>query len=140
MTWLAGAIGVAGTRAAEARGAVEDRGAAPYQISVMLWTVFKKLPVAKRLEKVAEAGYSNVELVGEYKKWSEAEFREAKAKRKELKLHFDVTAGLKQRGVWVHAGVPHTVRACTHLDVSAAQAERAAETIRQTMKRLTPAL
>jgi len=86
---------VAGTRVAEGRGAVEDRGAAPYQISVMLWTVFKKLPVAQRLEKVAEAGYSNVELVGEYKKWSDAEFREAKSKRKELKLHFDVTAGLK---------------------------------------------
>ena len=86
---------MAGTRVAEGRGAVEDRGAAPYQISVMLWTVFKKLPVAQRLEKVAEAGYSNVELVGEYKKWSDAEFREAKSKRKELKLHFDVTAGLK---------------------------------------------
>ena len=57
----------------------------------------------------------------------------------ELGTAKDVTAGLKQRGVWVHAGGPHTVRACTHLDVSAAQAERAAETIRQTMKRLTPA-
>ncbi len=86
---------MAGARAAEAGGAGEDRGTAPYQISVMLWTVFKKLPVAQRLEKVAEAGYSNVELVGEYKKWSEAEFREANAKRKQLKLHFDITAGLK---------------------------------------------
>jgi threonine aldolase len=57
----------------------------------------------------------------------------------ELGTTKDVTARLKQRGVWVHAGGPHTVRACTHLDVSAAQAERAAETIRQTMKRLTPA-
>jgi hydroxypyruvate isomerase len=45
---------------------------------------------------VAEAGYRNVELVGEYRtKWSEAEFRDAKAKRKELKLQFDITAGLK---------------------------------------------
>lgn len=91
----AGAISLAGARTTELRGAGENRGTAPYQISVMLWTVFKKLPVAQRLEKVAEAGYSNVELVGEYKKWSDAEFREAKAKRKELKLHFDVTAGLK---------------------------------------------
>jgi len=57
--------------------------------------VFKNLPVAQRLEKVAEAGYGNVELVGEYKKWSEAEFREANAKAKELNLHFDITAGLK---------------------------------------------
>jgi len=92
---VAGAIGAAGIPAAEATSAPENRGAAPYQISVMLWTVFKNLPVAQRLEKIAEAGYSNVELIGEYKKWSEAEFREAKAKRKDLKLQFDITAGLK---------------------------------------------
>ncbi|MFL6449567.1 MAG: TIM barrel protein [Bryobacteraceae bacterium] len=92
---VAGAIGVTAAAAAGAKAAAEERGSAPYQLSVMLWTVFKKLPVAQRLEKVAEAGYSNVELIGEYRKWSEAEFREAKAKRKELKLQFDVTAGLK---------------------------------------------
>ena len=92
---VAGAIGAAGLTPTEAVAAAGNQTTAPYQISVMLWTVFKKLPPAQRLEKVAEAGYTNVELVGEYKKWSEAEFREAKAKRKELKLHFDVTAGLK---------------------------------------------
>lgn len=63
-------------------------------ISVMLWTVFTKLPFAERLEKVAEAGYRNVELVGEYQKWSEADFVSAIAKRKELGITFDVTAGL----------------------------------------------
>lgn len=42
----------------------------------------------------------------------------------------DVAAALKERGVLVHAAGPQTLRACTHLDVSAAQAERAAETIR----------
>src|SRR5436305_1230571 len=92
---VAGAIGAAGIPAVRGSAAAANPGAAPYQISVMLWTVFKKLPVAQRLEKIAEAGYSNVELIGEYRKWSEAEFREAKAKRKQLKLHFDVTAGLK---------------------------------------------
>jgi hydroxypyruvate isomerase len=92
---VAGAIGAAGAPAAMANQLSENRGTAPYQISVMLWTVFRKLPVSQRLEKVADAGYSNVELIGEYRKWSEAEFREAKAKRKELKLHFDITAGLK---------------------------------------------
>jgi hydroxypyruvate isomerase len=93
---MAGALGGAG--AASAAGGIagaEARSTAPYDISVMLWTVFKTLPVAQRLEKIAEAGYGNVELVGEYKKWSEAEFREANAKRKELKLQFDITAGLK---------------------------------------------
>jgi hydroxypyruvate isomerase len=63
-------------------------------ISVMLWTVFRNLPFGERLQKVAEAGYRNVELVGEYQKWSEAEFASAIAKRKELGITFDVTAGL----------------------------------------------
>jgi len=49
-----------------------------------------------------------------------------------------VATALKQRGVLVHASGPHILRACTHLDVSAAQAERAAETIRQAAGRLTP--
>jgi hydroxypyruvate isomerase len=63
-------------------------------LSVMLWTVFRELPFGERLEKVAEAGYRNVELVGEYQKWSEAEFTSAIAKRKQLGITFDVTAGL----------------------------------------------
>jgi sugar phosphate isomerase/epimerase len=37
----------------------------------MLWTVFTDLPIEERLAKIAEAGYSNVELVGEYRNWSE---------------------------------------------------------------------
>jgi threonine aldolase len=51
----------------------------------------------------------------------------------------EVAAALKQRGVLVHVTGPYTLRACTHLDVSAAQAERAAEAIRQGVRRLTPA-
>jgi threonine aldolase len=43
----------------------------------------------------------------------------------------DLADALKQRGVLVHLAGPQTLRACTHLDVSAAQAERAAEVIRQ---------
>jgi threonine aldolase len=50
----------------------------------------------------------------------------------ELGTAKDLTAALQQRGILVHATGPQTIRACTHLDVSAAQAERAAETIRQT--------
>jgi hydroxypyruvate isomerase len=66
----------------------------PFKLSVMLWTVFTKLPFEQRLERVAEAGYKNVELVGEYQKWSEDDFRKANAKRKELGIAFDTTAGL----------------------------------------------
>jgi threonine aldolase len=56
----------------------------------------------------------------------------------ELGTAKDVAAALKQRGVRVHSAGPHTLRACAHLDVSAAQAERAAEVIRQTVPALTP--
>jgi hydroxypyruvate isomerase len=68
---------------------------APYDVSIMLWTVFKDLPFEQRLEKVSEAGYKNVELVGEYRKWSEDDFTRANSKRKELGIRFDTTAGLR---------------------------------------------
>ena len=67
----------------------------PFKLSVMLWTVFQKLPFEQRLEKVSKAGYKYVELVGaEYRKWSEDDFRKANAKRRELGISFDTTAGL----------------------------------------------
>jgi threonine aldolase len=46
-----------------------------------------------------------------------------------------VAAALKARGVLVGATTPQKIRACTHLDVSAAQAERAADVIRQALRR-----
>jgi threonine aldolase len=49
----------------------------------------------------------------------------------------EVAAALKERGVLVHAAGPQTLRACTHLDVSTAQAERAAEMIHRTASHLT---
>jgi hydroxypyruvate isomerase len=81
------------THAAAAEAAQPNT--APYDISVMLWTVFRNLPFETRLEKVAAAGYRNVELVGEYATWSTADFDLANAKRKELGITFDCTAGLK---------------------------------------------
>jgi threonine aldolase len=48
----------------------------------------------------------------------------------------DLAAALKERGVLVQATGPHLMRACTHLDVSAAQVERAAEVLRRTAPRL----
>jgi len=68
---------------------------APFDVSVMLWTVFQDLPFEVRLDKVAAAGYRNVELVGEYEHWSDADFDRANAKRKQLGITFDCTAGLK---------------------------------------------
>ncbi len=77
-----------------ARPTGEESGV-PFKLSVMLWTVFEKLPFEERLEKVAEAGYRNVELVGEYEKWTEEDFRKANNKRRELGITFDTTAGLE---------------------------------------------
>jgi threonine aldolase len=56
----------------------------------------------------------------------------------ELGTAKDVAAALKQQGVLIHTPGPHIMRACTHLDVSAGQAERAAETVRQTVRRMMP--
>jgi hydroxypyruvate isomerase len=67
----------------------------PFDVSIMLWAVFTDLPFEQRLEKVAEAGYRNVELVNEYDHWTDADFQRANAKRKELGIRFDCTAGLK---------------------------------------------
>jgi hydroxypyruvate isomerase len=84
-----GTLGLAGQAAAQ-----DNSASAPFKISIMLWTVFRNEPFEQRLEKVLEAGYTNVELVGEYKKWSQEEFNRYNAKRKQLGITFDVTAGL----------------------------------------------
>jgi threonine aldolase len=50
----------------------------------------------------------------------------------------EIAEALTQQGVFVFATGRQTLRACTHLDVSAAQAEQAAEVIRRSVPRLTP--
>jgi len=57
--------------------------------------VFRDLPFETRLEKVSAAGYRNVELVGEYDQWTDDDFSRVSAKRKQLGITFDCTAGLK---------------------------------------------
>jgi hydroxypyruvate isomerase len=66
----------------------------PFPLSIMLWTVWRDLPFDQRLANVAKAGYSNVELVGEYGKWSEADYSRAISSAGRLGIHFDATAGL----------------------------------------------
>lgn len=92
----AGAFGIGAKSFAHPASAQDTTPAkAPYDVSIMLWTVWRDLPFEERLEKVHEAGYRNVELVGEYRKWSEEDFKRANAKRKELGIRFDTTAGLR---------------------------------------------
>ncbi|MBV9156650.1 MAG: TIM barrel protein [Acidobacteriaceae bacterium] len=93
---LAGAAAIAGAlEPSRSRAAAQDESPAPFNFSIMLWTVFKDLSFERRLEKVVEAGYKNVELVGEYHNWSVLDFNSATAKRKQLGITFDTTAGLK---------------------------------------------
>ena len=60
----------------------------------MLWTVYQKLPFEQRLEKVAEAGYSAVELVEEYKNFTKPDFANFRAKKRALNLTVDATSGI----------------------------------------------
>jgi hydroxypyruvate isomerase len=78
---------------ASAESAPSSKAAFP--LSIMLWTVFTDLSFEQRLAKVVEAGYTNVELVGEYRNWSADDFARANAVRKRLGITFDATAGLK---------------------------------------------
>ena len=66
----------------------------PFPLSVMLWTVFRDLPFAERLEKVHEAGYRAVELVREFEHWSKDDFAAARRKKQELGMQFDATCGV----------------------------------------------
>jgi threonine aldolase len=56
----------------------------------------------------------------------------------ELGTAKDVAATLKQHGVLVHVTGPQSLRACTHLDVSSAQIERAADVVRKALRKKTP--
>ena len=67
----------------------------PFSLSVMLWTVYPKLPLHQRLEKVAEAGYTAVELVEEYKGFSKQDYAALRAKKAELNITVDATSGIR---------------------------------------------
>jgi hydroxypyruvate isomerase len=71
-------------------------GVPPFSLSVMLWTVYEKLPFDQRLEKVAEAGYSAVELVSEYKNWSKDDYSRFRGKKRELNLTVDAASGISR--------------------------------------------
>ena len=93
-----GALGATKTNADGFAGSGQHSpaGGAGFKISLMLWTVFTKLPFEQRLEKAASAGYHNIELVGEFEKWSDSEYANANRKRQELGIHFDATAGVRR--------------------------------------------
>jgi len=74
--------------------AVADSGQASTQFSVMIWTLNKLGTFDENLERVAQAGYHHVELVGEFKKWSEDDYRRILARMEALKISVDATSGV----------------------------------------------
>ncbi len=92
---VSAAVGDASAAALPVPPAPEADGV-PFSLTVMLWTVYRNLPFAQRLEKVAEAGYHAVELVDEFKDWKKEDFAEARRKKRELGIEIDGTCG-----VWI---------------------------------------
>jgi hydroxypyruvate isomerase len=74
--------------------AADTKPTVPFKLSVMLWTINKQLSFEQRLEIVAEAGYGAVELVNEFLKWSDEDFRRMNNKKRSLGIIFDATAGV----------------------------------------------
>jgi hydroxypyruvate isomerase len=91
----AAALGAAAAQPAIAERLLDrpsDGTSAPF--SVMLWTVAPKLPFPQRLAKVAEAGYPAVELVGEYDRWSSADFARTRQQCHQLGILVDACSGI----------------------------------------------
>jgi hydroxypyruvate isomerase len=65
------------------------------QFSVMMWTLKKWGSFEENLERVAQAGYGNVELVGEFAQWSAEDWRRILARMQALKINVDATSGVK---------------------------------------------
>jgi hydroxypyruvate isomerase len=73
---------------------VADSDQASAQFSVMIWTLNKLGTFEENLDRVAMAGYHHVELVGEFKKWSEDDYRRILARMETLKISVDATSGV----------------------------------------------
>jgi len=65
------------------------------QFSVMMWALNKRGSFEENLERVAEAGYRHVELVGEFARWSAEDWRRILARMRALKITVDATSGIK---------------------------------------------
>jgi hydroxypyruvate isomerase len=72
----------------------QPTGQASAQFSVMMWTLNKQGTFEQNLDRVALAGYHHVELVGEFKKWSEDDYRRILARMETLKISVDATSGV----------------------------------------------
>jgi hydroxypyruvate isomerase len=76
-------------------GQVSGVAEAGPQFSVMMWALNKRGSFEENLERVAQAGYRHVELVGEFARWSEDDWRRILARMQALKITVDATSGIK---------------------------------------------
>jgi hydroxypyruvate isomerase len=73
-------------------GGAEEAGP---QFSVMMWALNKRGSFEENLERVAQAGYRHVELVGEFVRWSAEDWTRILARMQALKITVDATSGVK---------------------------------------------
>ena len=66
------------------------------QFSVMMWALNKQGTFEQNLERVAQAGYRHIQLVDEFKHWSDEGKRRILARMKTLGISVDAMAGMKQ--------------------------------------------
>ncbi len=71
-------------------------GLAASQFSVMMWTLNKQGTFEENLAKVAQAGYHHVQLVGEFRKWSDADWTHMMGRMRELKISVDSSTAVGQ--------------------------------------------
>src|ERR1700748_924995 len=69
-------------------------GQASPQCSVMIWTLKKLGTFEENLDRVDPAGYHHVYLVGEFKQWSEEDYRRIMGRMETLKISVDATSGV----------------------------------------------
>lgn len=70
------------------------RAAAP-KTSVMMWTLNKLGTFEENLDRIAKAGYTQIELVTEFKTWSDADTKRILARMNSLGISVDAMAGMK---------------------------------------------
>lgn len=74
--------------------AEQDKGLAASQFSVMMWALNKQGTFEQNLERVAQAGYRHIELVDEFKHWSDEDKRRIQTRMKSLGISVDAMAGM----------------------------------------------
>lgn len=77
-----------------AQEAPHNSGLAQSQFSVMMWTLKQHGTFEENLKQVAAAGFTHVELTGEFKKWSDDDWQRILARMHALNLTVDATSGV----------------------------------------------